>query len=445
MHYKHANKQAIYLQLFVAIDQQEEYDEEALKVKFKEEKFAKHFHLSKRYLYELILQALRSYHREISQRARINDWLKNVEILYAKGLYPLAERDCAKALRLAETYELNTAKYDALYWQRKLTQAQSPGNRARIGDIVEQQAQVITDMKEISGLWQALLQNEPSVRTASPSLQARILKTNVDFLELLKQGQLKEAELLLASLVDELEQFPKHLENDPSIWPANLNNLLGLLLFAKRRDRALALIQKAKAFYASLPQVDTPTIRLILRTYNIELELYRDQRDLEAAQSAIEDIQGFLHNQKGNVPPTYLLSFWFQFANLFFMERDFDQSLHWINQVLNHKFKTERLDLQRYIRWLNLMVHLELENFFVLRYYVGSMRRFLRKQGALVQYEQILLRFFTLFGTLGESDVKAAFQHLLAQLEGERETLQSQRVLDYVPFLDWARARAGLS
>lgn len=445
IHFKHGGKEAIYMQLLAAIDQQEVYDEEALKVKFKRYTFVKHFHLSKRYLYDLILQALRNYHREISQKAKVNDLLKNVEILYLKGLYPLAERDCKQATRIAESYELDTAKLDALFWQRKLIQAQTPGDRTAIGEVVQEQYQVLTDLQQLNGLWQNLLQLTPDPKDPRPSLQARILKANVDYLQLLNEQKIQEAEVTLTELVNELEQYPKHLQNDPSIWPANLNNLLGLLLFEKKQSSALELIQKAKQFYAGLPQLDTPTIRLILRTYNIELELYRDRKDRPAAQEAIDDIQDFLEKQKGNVPRSYLLSFWFQFANLHFWDGDYEQSLHWINRVLNQNFKTERIDLQRYLRWLNLMVHLELENFFVLRYYVGSMRRFLRKQGELAAYEQILLRFFVQISTIGESDMKSAFSNLFHQLEGEVEILQAQRVLDYIHFLDWAKERSSLT
>ncbi len=442
IHFKHAHKEAIYFQLLTAIDRQEVYDEAAIKVKFKEHKFVKHFHLSKRYLYDLILQALRNYHREISQKAIVNDLLKNVEILYLKGLYPLAERDCKQAARIAATYELETAKLDVLFWQRKLIQAQAPGDRTRIGALVQEQQEVITDLQQLNSLWHQLLQLSPDPSNPRPSLQARILQANVDYLQLLQDRKIQDAEITLTKLVNDLEQYPKRLKNDPSIWPANLNNLLGLLLFEKKQAPALALIQKAKVFYASLPQLDTPTIRLILRTYNIELELYRDRRDSLAAQAAIDDIQTFLQNQKGNVPTSYLLSFWFQFANLYFLEGDYDQSLHWINRVLNNKFKGERMDLQRYIRWLNLMVHTELENYFVLRYYVGSMRRFLKKHKLLTAYEQLLLRFFVQISTIGESDMKAAFAKLYRQLSDESETLAAERVLDYINFLDWAQARS---
>ena len=52
-----------------------------LKVKFKEYKFVKHFHLSKRYLYRLILAALRNYHKEISPKAELNEILKEATSL----------------------------------------------------------------------------------------------------------------------------------------------------------------------------------------------------------------------------------------------------------------------------------------------------------------------------------------------------------------------------
>lgn len=444
IHFKHAHKEAIYLQLLTAIDKQEVYDEAAIKVKFKGYKFVKHFHLSKRYLYDLILQSLRNYHREISQKAVVNDLLKNVEILYLKGLYPLAERDCRQAARIADTYELDTAKLDVLFWQRKLIQAQTPGDREKIGEVVGEQYQVLTDLQQLNELWQKLLHLTPDPGNPRSSLQSRILQANVDYLQLLNERKIQEAEVTLTQLVNDLEQYPKHLKNDPSIWPANLNNLLGLLLFEKKQAPALELIQKAKVFYASLPQLDTPTIRLILRTYNIELELYRDRKDSLAAQSAILDIQTFLQNQKGHVPSSYLLSFWFQFANLYFWDGDNEQSLHWINRVLNHNFKGERIDLQRYIRWLNLMVHVELENYFVLRYYVGSTRRFLKKQGTLAPYEHRLLRFFVRISTLGESDRKGAFTHLYYQLAEVSKELQAERVLDYINFLDWAKERSSL-
>lgn len=443
INFKHSKPAAVYLQLFDAIDRQKEYDEAQLKVKFKGQKFVKHFHLSKRYLYGLILAALRNYHKEASPKAEVNDILKNVEILYQKGLYALAETELTKAGKMAEEYELATSQYDVLYWQRKLLQAQRPDDRLKIGQIIGAKGQVLSNLNHIQQLWTTLLRLPPTEDEAAPlSLQAKILEANVQYLNNVQNGRVREAEQHLKQLLAELEQYPKRLKQDPGIWASNLNNLLGLLTFEKKNKEALVLIQKAKVFYNDLPQLDTPTIRLILRTYNIELELYRDQQAMEPAKAAIADIQYFIDRQEGHVPASYLLSFWFQFANLFFMEKEYDQALHWINIVLNHNFREVREDLQIYIRWLNLMVHLELKNYFVLRYYVGSMRRFIKAKANLETYEQLLLRFFTSASSLGESDFKDAFGKLELQLRQQKEALKTKRVLDYIDFLSWAAQRS---
>lgn len=442
LHFKHAKDNAIYLRLFDAIDQQDNYDEAALKVNFKGEKFIKHFHLAKRYLYDLILQSLRNYHKEVSKKAMLNELLKHVEILYHKGLYAHSERELEKAEKLAREYEMETGQYDVLLWQRKLVQAQTPGNQAAISAIIGAQYQIIVDLEQIQMLWTDLLStNKVEKPTPTSSLQSKILQANIQFLRKLRNQKVGEGEQHLKDLLVELEKHPHRLRDDPSIWPSNLNNLLGILTFEKKMDEALALIQRAKAFYKDLPQLDTPSIRLILRTYNIELEIYRDRQAIDLAKVAIEDIQSFLLVQGDNVPPSYLLSFWFQFAYLYFLEKDYDQALHWINMVLNRKFADTRYDLQLFIRWLNLMVHLELQNYFVLRYNVDSMRRFIKKKSDLFVYEQILLRFFINTSHLGESDFKEGFQKLYSQLLEERESMAEGRVLDYIDFLGWAKAK----
>lgn len=50
-----------YMKLFECIDELEDYDEEAVKEKLKNEKFIKHLPSEKNHLYKLILKSLRSF------------------------------------------------------------------------------------------------------------------------------------------------------------------------------------------------------------------------------------------------------------------------------------------------------------------------------------------------------------------------------------------------
>src|SRR5688572_15097042 len=71
-----------YLQLFDVIERQEQYDEEAVRAKFKGEKFVNQLHVAKIYLTELIMKALRNYHAGSSIEFTILDLLKDAELLF---------------------------------------------------------------------------------------------------------------------------------------------------------------------------------------------------------------------------------------------------------------------------------------------------------------------------------------------------------------------------
>src|SRR5215207_9441723 len=71
---------ANYLQLFEAMDRQEQFDEEAIRKKFKGKAFASQLHVAKIYLSELILKSLRNYHANDSVNGQILDLIRDTEI-----------------------------------------------------------------------------------------------------------------------------------------------------------------------------------------------------------------------------------------------------------------------------------------------------------------------------------------------------------------------------
>ena len=121
-------------------------------------------------------------------------------------------------------------------------------------------------------------------------------------------------------------------------------------------------------------------IKLQLRSYNIELEIYRDLKTWDKGILLIEKIQLFLMQHQKIISDVYLLMLWYQFAYIYFMANDFDNALKWVNEIINRKFDAERKDLESYARLLNLMIHFELGNVMMLKYSVDNTRRWLRKQ-----------------------------------------------------------------
>ena len=80
------DKKNHYVKLFDAIEAMNEYDEEALKKKFRNESFVKHLFVTKNYLYKLIMKSLRSYSKKDAEQFGVQDTLRDANILLDKGL-----------------------------------------------------------------------------------------------------------------------------------------------------------------------------------------------------------------------------------------------------------------------------------------------------------------------------------------------------------------------
>ena len=129
-----------------------------------------------------------------------------------------------------------------------------------------------------------------------------------------------------------------------------------------------------------LKNKDRISVKLMVRTYNVELEMYRDLKEFKKAENLIEEIQLFLTLNENLVPNNYKTLFYYQFAYIFFMRNKLSEALHWTNELLGGKISGVREDLKSYVRFLNLMIHFELGNTIVLKYAVDASRRFLKKK-----------------------------------------------------------------
>ena len=111
-----SGKEANYLRLFDAIEGQEEYNEAEIRKKFKGEKFVSQLHVTKIYLTELILKALRNYHSDTSVHSKLLDLIKDIELLFDKELYDLCYYKIMKAEELAGKYEELALLTKILFW-----------------------------------------------------------------------------------------------------------------------------------------------------------------------------------------------------------------------------------------------------------------------------------------------------------------------------------------
>jgi hypothetical protein len=128
------------------------------------------------------------------------------------------------------------------------------------------------------------------------------------------------------------------------------------------------------------------------------------------------------------------------------MQNDFANALKWVNEIIQTNFREIRKDIQMQARFLNLLVHLEQKNMFVLRYFVDSTRRFVKKRKEMELYEKILLGFFSKMGRIPESEYQDEYSEVYEKLFPDNEAaIISSNQLDYVDYRAWLREKLGLS
>src|SRR3954469_8748304 len=101
-----SGKDSNYIQLFDAIDEQDEYNEEKIIEKFAGQTFIKHLPSEKNYLYFSLLKALVLYNENTIEFIELDEIRHYASILYNKGLYEQSNKMLTKARKWALSYEL---------------------------------------------------------------------------------------------------------------------------------------------------------------------------------------------------------------------------------------------------------------------------------------------------------------------------------------------------
>lgn len=435
---------------------QDHYDEAAIKRAFAQEKFTLQFHVIKNHLTDLILRSLTGFRAGKSPNATILEVLLEVEILFRKDLYDLCARRLKKALRLAETIETFPLHLELLAWNRKLLMATRSAYLPELNKLLLLEKRIIVQLENLNHFWSQTVNGVHHAKDGrehtleifqinrAQSEQAKVLHHHAMFSRYYATGDYGKADAEADKLISVFENNSAAIEQEPTRYVTALMNKMVLLLSLKAWDELPALLNRIKRVMTSnvIEQGSQVTLKTWMRMYNVELEMYRDQKDTVKGQELMGIVQQFVYSNQGMIPNDYLIMFYFQFASIMFCAEEFSRSLKWINEILNTNFGTFRLDVQKYARILNMMIHFELGNITLFKYTVDGCKTFLKKKRLLFAEEQLLLQLCLSLYRAAPPDYKNVFQftlHAWQQVEiGRRNEIE-----DYIDVSAWLKRHAG--
>jgi hypothetical protein len=457
-----------YMKLFDAIEEQADYDEDAIKTKFAKETFIKHLPSEKNHLYNLILKSLRGFYADNSAASVLQEQLRNIELLYNKALY----KECTKYIKKAKVIAYQHEKFyfllDLIDWEKKLIEeSYSRGIfDSNLTELVKEEGECtekLSNIAEYQKLYSKInyaIRNKGFTRTPEEeeiideisnhhlikgkntaistkaatscySIKGMCATTNRDY---------EEIKTNFEKVVKIMDDNPPILKELPKRYILALNSIMNYYLDTNDFDNCLILIDKIKSLKTTCG-FESMDIQLSLFTlpYNTELlTCLKTGKYEKAIDVVIPKIQAGLELYEGKLSIEDEILFNYNISRAYFGNDDFKNALKYINLVLNNNENMLRQDIFTFAQLVNLIIHFELGNYDLLEYTIKAVKRFVTKKETNHQFETVFLKGMRkLIKVKNPDDLTKTLETFRDDLNVVIEDPYEKVALQYFDFIAW--------
>ncbi|MBC7861673.1 MAG: hypothetical protein IAF38_01790 [Bacteroidia bacterium] len=451
-----------YLRLFNIYSNQKNPDENKIYTKLKKDFSRNKFTVTRHYLYNLILKALRFYHDQDSTERELQNELREISVLFEKKLFAHCLTKTNEGFKRAENNFLFTFLLEFCDWRLRLAnvmmdldylQNQRERNYQLQWDSIE-------GLKEQKVLQSKNYENFVLIKTQWIK-KGNVLPDKIAELKKMKAGEMKSPQAQLsyyqvlsgyyftdgnekqamACLVKLNEVFEKNVEMQETHFNqylACLNNLTLLLL--DKRD-----FEKAEKNISVMRQLKVRTeersARVKERWISAALRSALFRNEMAEQETLMNEIKEFCETKK--ISTVYRLLFYHELSSWHFFYGNRKTAITYLNKVLNESDKSLRPDIQRSARIMNFVFHYENNNTEYIRFMLKNFKRFRWKKEEEDKAEHFFFGFFT---ELVNAETKKVKKDIFLNLkkfieENKKDKYISQFYLDNFDFEKWLKGK----
>ena len=456
-----------YLRLFEAIEQQAEFDEEALKQRIygPDPIESRKYSELKNYLFEWILKSLQAYDEKTSADYRLKSTLLGVRALFRRSRYEDALYWLEKARRLARQYEHFTSLVEVVNWEKQIAYARTDIAflDAELTRMEREEREYLRQLENLATYRSIFLQLLTSLRKDASlrrEEQARFIEGLLDHPQLqhIDQAISHQARVyfyrilsvasyarkdyprfyeLNRELIQLMEGRPDLLREDVSEYISALSNMALSCGYMRRIDELREVLKK---FRKVRPNTPDDELKIHRQYYMNQFGLCIAQGDFEEGLKALKEHQEEV--QRFSEALFRKNTFYYQYFYIYFGVGNYEQALAYLNEWLALSGNIERKDLQSLARILNLIIHFEMGNTLLLESLIRSTQRFLKKEEHMYEYERAMLHFIkTSIRAIDKREEKKAFQLLQKQLESLHALPSERPMLDLFDIQAWVESK----
>lgn len=463
------SEDAKFLQLFDAIDRAKEFDEEVMISKIKDLNKAQLSNL-KAHLYKQILVALRLNYINHNIDIQLREQIDYARILYDKGLYIQS----LKVLEKAKQQSLQNSRIpltaEILGFEKMIeSQYITRSLRNRADQLIEESDQVatgITQYHKLSNLSLRLygmyikaghVRNEQDYEAVEAFFRESLSEIDIKQLGFIEQHYLHVSyawySLIIQDFllqyryaqkwVDHFRKNPTMLAIEPIWYLKGMHVLLEALFILGHYNRHEEEMKLLRDF------LENPPIRL-----NENLETLGFQYDFTSRINAhfmagtfkegimlVPELMDSLEQYSSKIDPHRVLVFYYKIACLYFGAGQFENSIEYLNRIINYSDTRLREDIHCFARILSLIAHYEIGNESLVEYQIRSTYRFIRKMNDLNSVQEEVLKFMRNLRSLRPGELQQRFIAFRERLLEIQKQPYQRRAFLYLDIISWLESK----
>ncbi len=413
-----------YIKLFNYISTVDEYDENAVKQKFKNETFIKHLPSEKNQLLHHILKSLRHFRIENSVAAEIYKQIKDIHLLFNKSLYKQSRKVLNYTKEQAYKYELFYYVLEIIDLEKVLIDMEAHFGEITnitIENLIDEEIEIFKKIELLTHFEKLLSQlNKLSTRLLFVRTKADVEEIEkILFDKLLEDHSLINSEKAMITalhvkglsyrllnkteeMFDSFQSIVYIMENNPSLisempkdYVVAYSYIIRYYAIKRLYTDAFKTIDKLKSLSLN-PEFKSADLQVTIfpKAFINEILLYEYIGQHDKAKNVIPAVIKGLEKYEAKINEEELLRIYHVITMVYFGIGEYSKALHWINKIINSNYAELRQDIIRICKLINLIIHFELGNDDLLPYIYKSTQRFVASLDNKYRFEVLFLDYF---------------------------------------------------
>ncbi len=463
------NQDTKFIKLFNLIDKYKDYDEAKILAVEKSINPAQISNL-KAHLYKQILQSLANYNPDEDIEIKIREQLIYANLLYNKSLIDQCRKVLEKTRQMAENYDKVLLLFEVLEFEKKLL------TKSIRTDIMDSVLKLVNETEQLSKrIRNTRIFQNLTIKLYSFYLQIGFIRNAQDF---------ERATQFLYSSLPAFDEEKLTFNEKMFLY----HSFTGYYFFIQDKERGYQYAKKWYQLFEDHPDKIVPKIEYYIKAFNnllagqFKMFKLKEFEEYSKKFEKIPEIQGLkltfnlerqifkyssihkinkyfmlgrftegtkiipgiakgLEKYENSMDTHSLTIFYYKFACMYFGDEDYQQSIFWLNKIINAKDVNIRSDIQGFARILNLISHWELNNTDLVDYYIRSTYRYLNKKSDFHLYQQYILKFLRKLDKILPTDLKQAFIDLKQDLLPLQNNAYEKRAFLYFDIISWLESK----